>query len=170
MREPAQREPFWGVVRRRHPDVGIVLLPPAGASPPPAPVGEPVSAERAQEAADGLDHDFAILWDLLLGTPPEASPVRWTSGLIPGTARPVRSQRSGHVPSEDLTGAARATLTVLGWTTSEPPAGLALLVAERDGQDLELTVHDGAARLELRGAAVPIGARTLRSLRTQEQA
>ncbi|MCX6408648.1 MAG: hypothetical protein NTV28_17180 [Propionibacteriales bacterium] len=168
MSEPGGREPFWDVVRRRHPDVDVVLLPPAGTTPPPV-QGDPVTAEEAHGVADRLDHDFAALWQMLLGTAPEGSPVRWISGLVPGTARPVRSQRSEHVPL-DLVGTARSSLADLGWTTSEPPAGLSLLVAEREGRELQLTVHDDAARLEVRGTTVPIASRTLRALRAEERA
>ncbi|MEH3068963.1 MAG: hypothetical protein PGN15_13325 [Aeromicrobium erythreum] len=67
----------------------------------------------------------------------------------------MRSQRGRHVPL-DLVGTARPILADLGWTTSEPPAGLPLLAAEREGQELQLTVHDDAARLEVRGTIVPI--------------
>ncbi len=169
MSEPGGREPFWDVVRRRHPDVDVVLLPPAGTTPPPPVGGEPVTAEEAHRVADRLDDDFATLWEGLFGTAPEASPVRWTGGLVPGTARPVRSQRSADVPL-DLVGAARPSLADLGWTTSEPPAGLPPLVAERAGQELQLTVHDGVARLEVRGTAVSIDAPTLRALRAEGRA
>ncbi|ALX05382.1 hypothetical protein [Aeromicrobium erythreum] len=167
MSEPGGREPFWDVVRRRHPDVDVVLLPPAEATAPPGSDRDPVSVETAQELAARLDQEFASVWELLLGGPPEPSPVRWTSSPVPGTARPVRSQRSRDERGEDLVGTSRAVLTDLGWTTSEPQAGLPLLVAERDDRDLRLTVHDGAVLLEVHGPAVPVRPRTLRALRAE---
>ena len=50
---PVEGDPFWSVVRRRHPDVDVVVLPSVdGARPLVQEGAEPVAADEAGLAAD----------------------------------------------------------------------------------------------------------------------
>ncbi len=93
-------DPFFGVVRRRHPDIDIVLLPP---DPPTEPTGEPAGAlldpADLADVPAVFDAELTRLWDDVadgIARPDVRS--RWTPGSSTGSVAearepgPVRSQ------------------------------------------------------------------------------
>lgn len=78
-REAVLADPVLGAVRRRHPDVDVVLLPPEDETAAPEPMGADELA--ALVARDERELELT-LEDVAL--PVEQLP-RWSAGTVPGT-------------------------------------------------------------------------------------
>ena len=140
-------DPFFGEVRRRHPDVDIVLLPPeAAASPAPPPVDPAVlAAVPAEHDADTRD-----LWSQVArGIDPAQATARWAAGEVTGTVRRDTLLAAKGVDAVTATaalaGAARA-LEQAGWHVLAPDSGLPRVLAGRGA---------GAERREVQVVHVP---------------
>lgn len=129
---------FFAVVRRRHPDIDIVLLPPEappGSGPPP-----PDPADLAGVPAL-VDDELARLWDDVadgLARPQVRS--RWTPGSATGSvAREgllAAEGVGGVVATQALVGAERA-LAADGWHVLVPRTGMPRVLASRDGTEAD---------------------------------
>lgn len=132
-------DPFWSEVRRRHPDVDIVLLPP-DLTPDLAPDLAPASDTEVRRAAVAVQEVWRGVGPLLTGFGPLAPPsVRWREAegrrsLILQKALPGIDQQSG---TEFL----MTLLVHLG------ERGWALQPGVRDGLPT-LRATDGAAAVE----------------------
>ena len=149
--------PFWAAVRRRRPDVGLVLL--ADQAPPPdATTAEPdltAAADRVAGHATGS-------WAIATGADEPLVP-RLAHGPAEHTvvARVRVSARLGACPLDDLESALRDG----GWRTSRPRAGLDLLVASRPGTDLRASYADtGVLSLSVQSTPQPVGITRARDL------
>lgn len=149
-------DPFWSVVRRRHPDVDIALLPPgSGADEVAVPDGlEPVDPEAE---AVRLDDEAARLWEQLVGDREPVSSARWTSGAARGTVRRETTLVLDDVDPILTTGlvtSAGATLADAGWHVLTPPDGLPRVLAGREAEvgrvEATLVHATGHDRLVLR--------------------
>ena len=85
-------DPFFGEVRRRHPDVDIVLVPPEAAAPPvPPPVDPAVLAAAPVER----DADTRDLWSQVArAIDPAQATARWAAGAVTGTVPLARAVTS----------------------------------------------------------------------------
>lgn len=165
---PAERvasDPFWGEVRRRHPDVDIVLLPP-DAGPAHAPEGaEPVDPAEVAQAGE---QQVAALWSQLLGhVSPASRTVRWMSGDVVDslvrestwTLQATREELAAQdVPT--MLGRVVDALGAAGWDVLAPPGGLPRVTATRpEGlgrSELLLLVVADDARVVLRFRTGPV--------------
>jgi hypothetical protein len=131
--ESVMDDPFWSVVRRRHPDLDIVILPPE-----PATAAESGLPLRAPEPFAGLETSEADdSWARLVGHGMPVPASRW----IPGPTRDsVR-----HTVTLTLDGVSRTAgighlreagdlLTSDGWQVFIPPTGMPRVTADRPGE------------------------------------
>ncbi|WKN48383.1 hypothetical protein [Nocardioides sp. Arc9.136] len=155
--EQVAADPFWSVVRRRHPDIDVVVLPAEAAVGPAAvEVEARPEVEPASEAARVEAHAVA-LWTSLVGGEPTEVRSRWTSGRAPATSRVETTLR---LDDADPTGGVAAvgrgaeSLEQDGWHVLAPPDGLPRVLAGRgDGlahEELQLVLAPAESRLVLR--------------------
>ncbi|MDT0156639.1 hypothetical protein Q9R19_03265 [Microbacterium sp. ARD32] len=157
-------DPFWSVVRRRHPDIDIVLLPPQHPAPQ-APQLPPRAPEAfAQEHIGETDR----LWAALVGHGMPRSDARWIPGPAVDSVRHSVTLTLGDVDEGIALGHLRGAaerLTADGWRVFLPPTGTPRVMADRDGElgDAHLLFgHAPANRnlfLRLESAGVPVGER-----------
>lgn len=178
-------DPFWSVVRRRHPDVDVVVLPPVpGTRTAPDAATADVAAEEtvADEAVDPeavarLEHEVVRrAWASLItsaGAVEGVSPVvtgRWLNGSAPDRIRREAvavvedpSRLADPVAASGLLRRAEETLSTQGWHVLVPPDGLPRLMAGRpegDGRRELMIVHapaQGRLLLRVRTADVVVG-------------
>src|SRR6478609_10062359 len=93
-------DPFWSVVRRRHPDLDLVLLPPEE----PDRGAEDATAETPTAAAERIDAETGSWWDALVGAPATGTRHRWVSR---GSGR-WRRETTHHLDGVDPVAAAAA--------------------------------------------------------------
>jgi hypothetical protein len=125
-------DPFFGEVRRRHPDVDIVLLPP---EPPDDPAPAPVDPAALTGVAVEHDAQARALWSRVArGIELPAGTTRWAPGSLTGTvARESLLAAEGVDPvtaAAALAGAARS-LDEDGWHVLEPDTGMPRVLAGR---------------------------------------
>ena len=152
--DPAATDPFWAPVRRRHPDVDIVLLPPeqAGAEQPSTEVTEPVDPAEIEELFGDL---VGILWKVAVGdTVPTEREQRWVQDRVQTT---WTHETGGQVDPAIAQGVVRRLADVLeqsGYDVLAPPDGLPRVQAGKpDGvsrAEVLLLVVPEAGRLVLR--------------------
>jgi hypothetical protein len=153
--EAVAGDPFWSVVRRRHRDVDIALLPPAAADEVALPAGGETVDPDAE--AERLDREATRLWEQLGQAGEPVRSARWTSGQAPGTVRRettlVLDGVDPILTTGRVTGAA-GTLADAGWHVLAPPDGMPRVLAGRDADigRVELSLVHAAAhdRLVLR--------------------
>jgi hypothetical protein len=140
-------DPFFAEVRRRHPDVDIVLLPPEAAAPPAPPPVDPAAL-----AAVPVEHDDETrdLWSQVArGIDVAQATARWAAGEVAGTVRREALLAAGGVDAVTaaaaLAGAARS-LEQAGWHVLEPDRGLPRVLAGHG---------EGADRREVQVVHVP---------------
>lgn len=163
-------DPFWSVVRDRHPEVDIVVLPPDDAPDlTPAPDATPVHTGAAR--AD-FEADVADLWDRL-GQPADRPQVRWIVAPNRGAVA-----LEGRLTAEDVDpDEAHATLrraaerlADAGWHVLVPPDGLPRVSAGQarsTGRRTAQIVHvPDLARLTLivRSEPIPVSRNTAATL------
>jgi hypothetical protein len=152
--DPAANDPFWAPVRRRHPDVDIVLLPPEQAVPEqraPA-ASEPVDPVEIEEAVGDL---VSALWRATVGdTVPTEREQRWVQDRVQTT---WTHETGGQVDPATAQGVVRRLADVLeqsGYDVLAPPDGLPRVQAGKpDGlsrAEVLLLVVPEAGRLVLR--------------------
>lgn len=162
-------DPFWSVVRRRHPDLDIVVLPQTAPSPAE-------SGRQARESAPFAEDQAALaddLWTRLVG---DGRPNR-ASGWIPGPTHDSVRHRVTLTLQEVNADAgiahlrtAAALLAAAGWKVFTPPTGMPRLSAERAGElgseNLLFGYAQDTGRLFLRltSTGLPVGARRARTL------
>jgi hypothetical protein len=125
---------FFGVVRRRHPDIDVILLP-----------QEPPAEQPEQRVAPGdlvdvparFDAELTALWaQVARGIAPPEVASRWTPGSLTGSvareALLATDGVDGVTATQALTTAERA-LTADGWHVLAPRTGMPRVLAGRDG-------------------------------------
>lgn len=147
-------DPFWSVVRRRHPEVDVVLLPGDPEEPGP---GAPL--DRVREVADAAVEAWRLLRPLVVAAGDAHSPsVRWGAhdaghALVIEKAVTGIGQESG----TDLLRAVVAVLGEAGWrmrptTRDDLPA-----VDATDGRaDLRAVAGPGATVLTIASGVLPV--------------
>lgn len=136
-------DPFWSVVRRRHPEVDVVLLPAEPLDQPldqlPAePLDQPL--DQARGAADAVREVWRGLRPLLAGDGPLAPPsVRWREGR--GQSSLVLKKALPGIAQEEGTELLLRCLVHLG------EQGWALHPGARDGLPM-LRATDGQVAIE----------------------
>ncbi len=155
-------DPFLEAVRRRHPDVDLIALPPDDTTEPADPVDDATVMRVAELVAEAAR-------DLWSAVAPDGAAAPTTRLQFAGretdvraVARVVESTPDGYVILLRL----RHELEQRGWFVQRPPDGLERLVAELDGGRLMATYAEGsgALLLELSSAALPVGVERAREL------
>ena len=181
-------DPFWSVVRRRHPQVDVVILPAEAGRAVPTPPGTPIAPDPAMVAARE-ESGVRRLWVRLvgdLGPVPARWDARWIPGGEPDRVRREVTQTADQLP-EELVGrplrerllAAADALRDQGWHVTLPPRGLPRVLAGRAGdhagaeaaawqgrEELQLVAVEASRRLVLRfrGVEHAVGADVARQL------
>jgi hypothetical protein len=173
-------DPFWSVVRRRHPDVDLVLLPAEARDLPEPPPGvEPL--EVTDELVARLDAAGPDAWRLLVDTDVPESAARWMPAPTPdGVRRELTLAREGVDPvaGAALVQGATTILLAQGWRVLAPPDGMPRVLASREAngelvgrEELQLVLVPATGRLllRLRSADVPVTHRVAHDLVTGER-
>lgn len=158
-------DPFWSVVRRRHPDLDIVLLPPVGPAP------ETSGLEPRDPDAFAHEHlaDIARVWAELVGHGMPLSSAQWAPGPTGDSVRHSATLTLGDVEESIALGHLRdaAERLVDGhWRVFVPPTGMPRVTADRDGELGDAHLLFGYAPesrnlfLRLDSTGVPVGERT----------
>lgn len=150
-------DPFWSVVRRRHRDVDIVLLPED--PDPPAEPGPSLAPEALSAVGERLVATWAVLAPLVGAHGEQVEPtVAWSPG-DDGHALVVESAVRG-LGQEGGTDLLRAVIGALGerdWRFAPSSrAGLPLLRATDGLLDLEAVAGPGATVLTLATGVLPV--------------
>ena len=168
--EIVANDPFWSVVRRRHPDVDIVVFPPDDAPDLTPGTGEtPVHTGATRADFEG---DVTALWDQL-GQADERPVVRWTSAPNRGAvALEGRITAEGVAPDDAAAALRRAAdrLTAEGWHVLVPPDGMPRVAAGQPrstGRRTVQVVHvpaRGRLLLIVRSEPIPVSRNTANTL------
>ena len=155
-------DPFFAVVRRRHPDVDIVVLPPDDRVQPVETVDE-AAVDRATELVEAFADGLWVAVAPLSETEPES---RLSYGdresEVRAVARVVDRRDDGYAVLVRL----RHELELRGWAVRRPPGELERLTASLDGGRLVASYAEetGVVMLELSSAALPVGTERAREL------
>lgn len=162
-------DPFWSVVRRRHPDLDIVLLPPES-----APVADSGLPERSPEAFAELEVAEAdACWARLVGHGMPVRAVRWMPGPSGDSVRHSITLTIDDVPAAvgiGHLGEAEVLLTADGWQVFTPPTGMPRVLADRAGELgtesllFGYAPETGRLFLRLTSTGLPVGAGRVRQL------
>ena len=131
-------DPFFGVVRRRHPDIDIVLLPQQPRDEQPGVRLEPADVVDVPARFDA--ELTSLLEDVARGLtlPPVRS--RWTPGPVTGSvAREalVAAEAVDAITATQALATAERSLTAAGWHVLAPADGLPRVLAGRGGTEEE---------------------------------
>ncbi|GAA4695759.1 hypothetical protein [Nocardioides conyzicola] len=155
--------PFFAAVRRRHPDVDIVLLPP-----------EQRAAEPVQQVEQATEQQLANAFDLATGIATKAWAEAVGDGQVPETrfafgddptsveARARLAGRLGESPLETLA----AALTRDGWELAYRAGAVSQLIGRRATMHLRATyaAASGSFVLTATSTSLPVGADRAREL------
>ena len=167
MTTPLEADPFYRELRRRHPDIDIVLLPEAppdaAAAASEAPPLPPEPAAVRQDLGDSFDTWWSVLTGL--GMAPPGAVSRWRAGTSDDEIFAERVLRTPAVADgSTLLLDAAAALAARSWDVHVPRGGVPRLMAEHAGRTLTLSMWDGAATLTLRSEPYAVDAATRRAL------
>jgi hypothetical protein len=158
-------DPFFDAVRRRHPDVDIVVLPPA---PPPVP---PDSLELVgdDEVAATLIRVATLarqLWASAARESAEKPEARFAYGSGPSAVRAVARVATRRDDGFHVLVALRHELETDGWEVTRPPGVVERIVAHLDDLTVSASCAEGAGALlfELSSASLPVGDTRAREL------
>lgn len=151
---------FFAEVRRRHPDIDIVLLP---QDPPRDDVAEPVPVD-AETVIESVEADLASLLPSLARDLPTPLPEwHWRPGDRTGSvARESLVATEDVEPVRGLTAlsAAERSLVTAGWHVLVPPDGLPRVLAGRpDGAQVQVLYVEPRSRyaVTLRSPSYAVG-------------
>lgn len=148
--------PFWAAVRRRHPDVDLVVL------PDEQPVPEPAVDDAAVHAA--VERVTATVRDLADDAPDTPAAVAYgpTEGTVVARARVSAGRPDGH----EVLGALRRRLEADGWEVRRLEGEVLRLVGRRDGLQVRASYAGatGGLLLEVASDPLPVGKDRARGL------
>lgn len=157
----APLDAFFTPVRRRHPEVDIVVLP----APERAPATEPVEPARVAAALDRVRDAAARVSEAALGTT-DLPAATWAFGPDEGTV--VASVRAGTTTPHGFSVLVelRGTLDRDGWRVRRPPGEVERLVGVRGDVRVRASYAEttGALLLEVRSEPIQVGRSRAREL------
>lgn len=149
-------DPFFAVVRRRHPEIDLVVLPPEAPAPEPTEVVDDETVARVR----GLVGEFAA----------ELSGAEATTRLRYGAhettviaqARVVQTSDDGHAALVEI----RADLERRGWTVERLDGGIEQLIATLEGGHVLASYAEasGALLVTVTSSELPVGRERAREL------
>lgn len=161
--DPALDDPFFAELRRKHPDVDIVLLPPPDTSPPAGPPHTIGQANATRRHATAVS---AALWSRV-GRTPTASVGLWWQQASPYLHRYVaNSAVSGldEAETDPLVSEIGRALLDLGWRPEPSPADQPSLMARVGTLDIKVTGNATSVCVEVVSDALHLTADTLTRL------
>ncbi len=156
-------DPFFAAVRRRHPDVDVVLLPATAPEQEPLETVDDAVVDRAIELVEAFADE---LWLAVVPLSQSEPDVRLRYGehesAVQAVARVVDRRSDGYAVLVRL----RHELELRGWTVRRSPGQLERLTASLDGVRLVASYAEetGVVLLELRSAGLPVGVERAREL------
>lgn len=160
----AERDPFWAPVRRRHPEVDLVLLPDEPGAR--GSVTEPVAVPQVEDLEAFAEEVLAAArsaWTTYLAPEPGETVARWIPGPVAGSLRrEVTLTRDGvdEVAAASALRVAAGDLRSSRWRVLQPPTGLPRVLAGRDAaagrRELQLVHVPDRSRLVLRLRSEPV--------------
>ena len=162
-------DPFFDVLRRRHPDVDVVLLPPV-APPAVPPVGVPAGAPAPDEVvAAALLRVEAVaqrLWASVAPDSVDQPRPRCTYGTGPGAVRATARLRTRREDGFHLLVALRHELEAEGWAVTRPAGPVERLLGYLDDLTCTASYAEGPGTLlvELASGSLPVGQDRAREL------
>lgn len=161
MSDPSLNDPFLRIVRQEHPDIDLVILPPA-ATPP-----ETESREVLHRARAAVQESRRTVAQLLAVTGrPESTVVDlWSSYASTGSRRRVTRTLLGDLPAATQTlEQVGDWLLAEGWDARPYADGSTRLRAVRGDLVLEATGHATAIEIEIRSEPLPLSDESAESL------
>lgn len=167
--ETVSNDPFWSVVRRRHPDLDIVLLPPE--APPVADSGLPERAPEPFAEIEAAEADDC--WARLVGHGMPVRAARWIPGPTGDSVRHSITLTIDDTPAAVGIGhlrEAEALLTADDWQVFTPPTGMPRVLADRPGELggesllFGYAPETGRLFLRLTSTGLPVGTDRVRGL------
>ncbi|MCD4535878.1 hypothetical protein LRP67_17460 [Nocardioides sp. cx-169] len=156
-------DPFFDALRRRHPDVDVVLLPPES---PPAPPGATVDEAAANAVLARVQDLAGRLWSGAAGDSEESPRSRYRYGAGPGAVRAVAGVATRRGDGFHVLVALRHALESEGGALTRPPGAVERLVAHLD--DLTVTAsyaeEAGALLCEVSSESLEVGPDAARRL------
>jgi len=157
-------DPFFEAVRRRHPDVDIVLLPPE--EPLAEPVGPLVDDVGLREELGRITRLGQALWRVAADSPEPTPDATLVPGLLPGTVqsrvRLVRHDPDGRTLLVRL----KDELVDRGWRVDRIPGPVERVVAEGERASVTSSYAAGFGTfiVELVSPSLHVGAERARTL------
>ena len=167
--DPLAQAPLLRVVRERHPDVDVVVLPPEAPAPEPADAPVPVTDAALDAERSRVEGVLAGLLAAAGDTraPDPAPRTTWRSApashVVPvAEARlPIDDPEAGIAIGRALSARLRAD----GWDGHLDRAGVTpLLLAALDDRTVRVAWLDAAVLVTVRGRALPVATATARAL------
>ncbi|WP_309647948.1 hypothetical protein [Nocardioides sp.] len=155
-------DPFFDVLRRRHRDVDVVLLPPVG-----RPDGaDPVSDEVVSSALLRVEAVARGLWAMVAPDSDDRPQPRCTYGTGPESVRATARLVTRRVDGFHVLVALRAELESDGWAVTRPEGPVERLVAYLDDLTVTASYAEGSGTLlvELAAESLPVGQDRARGL------
>jgi hypothetical protein len=158
-------DPFFAAVRRRHPDVDIVVLPADDES-----VADSVSPDEVAATRERVTALAGQLWSTVAPGAGELPEVRFAFGAGPASVRAVARVIARHGEGFGVLVRLRHELEGHGWAVRRPPGvGVERLTGVL--RDLELTAscaeESTALLLTIASASMPVGAERATELTSQ---
>jgi hypothetical protein len=156
-------DPFFAAIRRRHPDVDLVVLPPEAPTEEPA---APVDDATVWRAVELVAAAAAQLWAAVapLSEQLPETRVRYADreADVRAVGRVVDRRSDGYAVLVRL----RHELEERGWSVLRSRGGLEQIVAELDGGTLVASYAEetGVVVVELSSAPLPVGVERAREL------
>ncbi len=156
-------DPFFAAVRRRHPDVDLVVLPPDAPDEEPVETVDDATVARAADLVGGFADELWRAIAPLTRVKPQ-SRLRYgdRESDVQAVARVVDRRSDGYAVLVRL----RHELELRGWAVQRPAGALERLSASLDGGRLVASYAEetGVVMLELCSAGLPVGVGRAREL------
>jgi hypothetical protein len=154
-------DPFFAAVRRRHPDVDLVALPPDEGAGPADPVADTTVARVVELVTEAASELWAAVAPASAVVPETRLRYADREADVRAVARAVEQRTDGFEVLVRL----RHELEQRGWSVQRPPGGLERIVAGLDGGLVTASCSEsGTVLLEVSSAALPVGVDRAREL------
>lgn len=156
-------DPFFAAVRRRHPDVDVVLLPP----PAPQVDIDPVPDDEVAATLAGVATEARLLWSAVAADATEQPDARLEFGADPSSVRAVARLATRRDDGLVILDRIRDELASRGWEVRRPAGGAVdRLTGALAGLQVTASYAErsGALLLTLSSASLPVGVDRARAL------
>lgn len=158
-------DPFFDALRRRHPEVDVVVLPPA--PPPGAAVPlEPVADEEVAATLIRVATLARQLWASAARESTEPPEARFAYGDGPGSVRATARAATRRDDGFHVLVALRHELETDGWEVTRPPGAVERMLGRLDDLTVSASYAEtsGALLFEVSSGSLPVGAPRARAL------